>query len=132
MKCMFKQGNIKCEEIGTHTCDTCKTTGLYCDSHSGMHYITMKHNMIPIEMPYSKVKQQIKACISSISQSTSYIIAEIRKTSFNAITQLKQVSKNLKDINELMFNVYDPKKISLLVEQVKTQMRVQVPPSGTI
>ena len=81
--------------------------------------------MVPIEKAYSKVKQQIKACISSISQSTSYIIAEIRKTSFNAITQLKQVSKNLKDINELMFHVYDPKKISLLVEQVKTQMRVQ-------
>ena len=132
MKCMHKQGNSKCEETGTHNCDTCHTAVIYCDMHTGMHYVTTKHNLVPIEKAYSKIKQQVKACISRISQDSSCIIAEITRTSMNTITQLKQVSKNLKDVDELMFHVYDPKKISLLVEQVQTQMRIQGKPLGTL
>ena len=119
MKCMSNENRRKCENFGTHACTICQPLKRYCRPHGGTHYMDTKHSIVEIEKIDLKfLKHQIKACISSIAQDTSSVIAEIMRTSQNTISQLKQANKNVRDINELRLSSYDPKRISFLIEQV--------------
>ena len=119
MKCTHKQGIKNCENPGTHACITCQPLHLYCSKHGGGHYIETNHKIILIENIDPKIlKQQIKSCISNIAQHTNSVISEIRRISLNTINQLKQINKNVNDINQLSLHSYDPKRISFLLKQV--------------
>ena len=120
MNCVDNEGLNACKNIGTHTCADCEIQLLYCKLHAGGHYIDTNHKIIEISgLKY--FKKQIKTSISNIAQFTSLVIAEISKTSQNAIIELKRLNNNVKNIKDLKLKSYDSKRISFLVDQAYRQ-----------
>ena len=115
---MYKEETSKCKSFSTHACNNCKTFELYCKHHGGVHCMDTNHEIIPIKkVGFRFFKHHVKSCISNIAKNTNSVIDQLRRTSLNAIRQLKQVNKNIKNINELKLHFYDPQRISFLVEQ---------------
>ena len=118
MECKHKEGTAKCQKFATHACNDCTTFEFYCKTHGGEHHVDTNHHIVLIEKVELKFfKHHIKSCISDIAKNTNSVIIQLNQSSLNAITHLKQISKNIKTINELDLHFYDSRRIAFLVEQ---------------
>lgn len=120
MKCVFTEAQKICKKFATHTCSDCKYQNLYCKKHIVVHCINNQHQALLIEGANLKhLKQKVKECISNIGQNTNSVIAEMNRSSVYAITQLKEINKNVKSLKKFTRKIYDRKRISFLIMQAR-------------
>ena len=117
MKCFYKRGRSECTKPVISICSNCKTQEYYCKRHGRHHSLHTKHNILSIlSLGLNYFKKEIKACIRNIATNTDAVISEIRRTSLNAIVQLKIVNKNVENIEELTLKPYNTNRITFLIE----------------
>ena len=120
MKCTYKRGDKDCKKSAIYVCSGCQTQEFYCRRHGEAHEVFTKHEIVKIgSSGLSLFKKEIKAYINSITKDAEAIITVIRKTSMNAIIELKKVNKNVKCIEELALKPFDENRISFLIQQAK-------------
>ena len=120
MKCFYKRGRSECTKPVISICSNCKTQEYYCKRHGRHHSLHTKHNILSIlSLGLNYFKKEIKACIRNIATNTDAVISEIRRTSLNAIVQLKIVNKNVENIEELTLKPYNTNRITFLIEQAR-------------
>ena len=118
MKCMYKEGPKECTNLSTFTCSECQIKVLYCKEHAEAHFTDTTHKYIEI-LGLNHFKKQINTSINNIFKYTGDIITEIRRNSLTTITHLKQIIKNIKNIDEFTLKSYDAETISFFIEQVR-------------
>ena len=108
---MYKKGSTECTDSSILTCNECRIQVFLCQAHVGAHIVDTNHKNFE-KLGLIHFKKQIKNSISNIVKYASDAITEIRRTSLNTIIHLKQVVKNVKNIDELTLKSFDAERIS--------------------
>ena len=111
-----------CSNIGEMKCLICSGSKVFCGEHGLQHKRVLNHKTCFIddcEQIGNNLKTKVKQCIVKIAEDANQIISEIRKSSKEAIMNLKalnQNTKNLFEFNELKFN---PKRVEFMKKEAK-------------
>src|SRR5574343_438759 len=120
MECFYNKQEKNCLKNAKYTCDQCSHITNNCRKHAGCNGIDIGYTFKLIEINLLiSFKKKLKDCIKSITDDTYQIINEIKLSSKQFIHQIKEMNKNIKNVQEIHIMTIDPKRFSFIQQQVK-------------